>query len=230
MFKGMSRNYKGARDNFALARDELRQAGAAFDETRSNLNGDSSSGRAQNALPASLSGDLGAARGFVGLGKLKANAGAQNRVRNLFTPDAPTGGGGGSGKARQEVDQVAAAYERMNAQMAETIALFGKTTEVAKVRYDLENGELSKLTEGQKTEILQKAAQIDLLKEQADAQAEATKTREAEQQALEQHQETVKSLLEDIAFETELTSLNNDERERAIQLRYANVDAASAEG
>lgn len=75
-------------------------------------------------------------------------------IKPLFSPDAKTGGG----SKKRDVDEIGDAYRRMNAQMAETIALFGQTSEVAKLRYDLENGELSKLDAARKSELLTQAA------------------------------------------------------------------------
>lgn len=51
-----------------------------------------------------------------------------------------------------------------------------------------------------------------------------------EAEARKKAKEIVDQTLADIAFETQLMGLNNLEREKAIALRYANVDAASAEG
>lgn len=146
-------------------------------------------------------------------------------VGDLYTPDAPAGA-----KGKKNIDEVAQAYERMNAQMAETIALFGQTTEVAKVRYDLEHGDLAKLDAAKKSELLQQAASIDLLKEEADEKDKLKKLDDDRLESIKQHKKDIKQLLDDIAFETELTKLNNDERERAIALRHANADAASEEG
>lgn len=66
-------------------------------------------------------------------------------------------GGSKAKAAKKDVDEIGDAYRRMNAQMSETIALFGQTTEVAKVRYDLEHGELAKLDPLRKGELIQLA-------------------------------------------------------------------------
>lgn len=51
-----------------------------------------------------------------------------------------------------------------------------------------------------------------------------------EQQVLEQRRAAVNRLLEDMQAEIEISQLSGVEKEKAIALRYANVDAASAEG
>lgn len=79
------------------------------------------------------------------------------------------------------------------------------------------------------------------LREQAEQRGEAydeiQRVYKAEQQDLadiaeakEKAKEIVDQTLADIAFETKLLGLNNLEREKAITLRWANVDAASEEG
>lgn len=152
-----------------------------------------------------------------------------------FTPDlsalfSPTPkGGGGAKKHKADVDEVAEAYKRMNAQMAETIALFGNTTEVAKVRYDLEHTELSKLSAEKKQVLLDQAAELDGLKERQKVKEEAEKLAKEEAEQIEQHKKSVKDLLADIAFETSLIGLNNDEREKMIALRSLNGEATADE-
>lgn len=133
-------------------------------------------------------------------------------------------------KATKEVDKLGEAYERMKAQMAETIALFGQTSEAAKVRYDLEHGELAKLSDEKKKELIQQAEKIDALNAEKEVREKMIEIDEAEMKAAEQHRKDIAQLIDDIKFETSLLSLNNDEREKAIVLRQANASAATAEG
>jgi hypothetical protein len=148
--------------------------------------------------------------------------------------DKPKGssGGGGSGvsAAAKEAEQLLASYDRLAASMAEQIALFGVTGEAAKVRYDLENGELAKLSEAQKSALITQAEKIDAMKLEKDLQDAAAKVVEQETKAYESHQEAVAKQLDDMEFENSLIGLNNEAREKAIALRWAGVDAMSAEG
>ena len=74
-----------------------------------------------------------------------------------------------------------------------------------------------------------KAAE-ELLKRQHEQMEELQRLASEERQEMKRAKEIVDQTLADIAFETKLIGLNNLEREKAIALRYANVEAASAEG
>lgn len=164
----------------------------------------------------------GGGRGFSYQGK---RSGYADMVGDLFTPAAKEGGA----KHKAAVDQVAQAYERLKAQMAETIALYGQTTEVAKLRYDLENGELAKLSQAKKDELLLQAQKIDQLNAEKELAEQRKKLMEEEEREIAAHRDSVKQLLDDIAFETSLMGLNNDERERMIALRGLNGEATAEE-
>jgi phage-related minor tail protein len=55
-------------------------------------------------------------------------------------------------------------YKRLIKQQKEQIALQGQNTELAKVKYQVSQGELASLTEAQKKTLLQNAALIDQVK------------------------------------------------------------------
>lgn len=74
-----------------------------------------------------------------------------------------------------------------------------------------------------------KAAE-ELLKRRHEQMEELQRLAAEERLERQRAKELVDQTLADIAFETKLLGLNNLEREKAIALRYANVDAASAEG
>lgn len=125
---------------------------------------------------------------------------------------------------------LADSYLRMNAQLKEQVALYGKTGEEVRLRYQLENGELSKLTAVQKDSLIVQAQRLDQLKAEDEARQKAIQAEQDETDAIKEHQKAVSDLLADIAFETKLLGLSRVEKEKEIALRYANVDAASAEG
>jgi hypothetical protein len=153
----------------------------------------------------------------------------------------------GKSDAEKEAERLAEAYKRLEDSLKEQIALHGETTEVAKLRYELENGELAKLTKGQKDHLLglaeQRDAQIEAEKVAEDGKQlteslltpteelnklreEAAKLLEAGaiaqetyNRAIESYKEPGQQMLEDLQFELELLRMTNAERATAIQLR-----------
>jgi len=176
------------------------------------------------------------------------NAAYRNRDQGPAAPAARGGepldativvhGGEGFGKGsgskaravKSEAEQATEALKRMNEQMAETIALYNQKSEVEKATYAIEHGEYQKASQEQKDLYLAKAQALDQLAAEKRAREEAIRLEEEEREAAERHSKAVKDLLEDIKFETYLTSLSNEEKEKAIALRQVNADAASAEG
>lgn len=67
---------------------------------------------------------------------------------------------GGKSEAEKTVDT----YDKLIKQQKEQIALAGQNTELAKVKYQVSQGELASLTEAQKKTVLQNAALIDQVK------------------------------------------------------------------
>lgn len=127
--------------------------------------------------------------------------------------------------ATKEVDQLDESYKRLIESMKEEIALFGQTTEVAKLRYDLESGELAKLAEPKKQELLALAQQIDSMKELAELEKAAADFNKQESKRLKEALEDNESLIEAMQFEYELLGMTNKERERELALRQLNIDA-----
>lgn len=65
---------------------------------------------------------------------------------------------------KTEVEKTEDVYKRLIKQQKEQIALQGQNTELAKVKYQVSQGELASLTEAQKKTVLQNAALIDQVK------------------------------------------------------------------
>ncbi|GAB3388098.1 phage tail tape measure protein [Lysobacter fragariae] len=126
---------------------------------------------------------------------------------------------GKKSEAEQEVERLQKAYESLKGSQQEQIALFGKTGEAAKVRYDLEHGELSKLSEEKKADLLAGAERLDQLAKEA----EATKK-------LEETKERVGNVLKDIQSEIDLLGKSAEYQDTYNKLKYAGVDANSAFG
>jgi hypothetical protein len=77
----------------------------------------------------------------------------------------------GKTEEQRELEQLQASYDSLNGRMREQIALFGMTGESAKVRYDIEHGELQKLSETQKQALTEQAGWLDWLQEMADIES-----------------------------------------------------------
>ncbi|UFM70445.1 phage tail tape measure protein [Leclercia adecarboxylata] len=65
---------------------------------------------------------------------------------------------------KSEAEKTADTYDKLIKQQKEQIALQGQNTELAKVKYQVSQGELASLTESQKKTLLQNAALIDQVK------------------------------------------------------------------
>ena len=157
----------------------------------------------------------------------------QDRVNKfLQNPTGRTGSSKKAGKsdAEKEAESLQRAYESMNERLKEQVALFGETTEAAKLRYELENGELSKLTQLQKDELLARAENLDAMKLQAELQDAADKRVLDEVKAFEDRRKQFQDQLSDMEFENQLITMNNRDRQVAIEQRYAGVEAMSEEG
>jgi hypothetical protein len=184
----------------------------------------------------------------------------EKRLAGFFATGGRTDKPKKSGKsdAEKEAEQLKAAYDRMNASLAEQVALFGETTEAAKVRYELENGELAKLTDTQKAGLIAQAETLDALKEEKQLQedgkrliesllepfeqvnaerAEAAKLLEAGAIAQEDYNRAIEAsltpaeqLLEDLQFEISLLGKTRDEQELLTEARLLGAEAATEQG
>ena len=132
-------------------------------------------------------------------------------------------GGGGKSDDEREAEQLKAAYDRMNDSLAEQIALFGQDGNAAKLRYDIENGELSKLTQTQKDYLIGQAEKLDEMER-------VRKTQDATIEALAKEKDAIESVLLDIADETAALDLSNEQLEIRNRLLRAGVDANSEWG
>lgn len=65
---------------------------------------------------------------------------------------------------KSEAEKTAETYDKLIKQQKEQIALAGQNTELAKLKYQVSQGELASLTEAQKKTVLQNAALIDQVK------------------------------------------------------------------
>lgn len=192
--------------------------GAGFNQATGNV--PVSGGRARNPRGGSNRPETGG--NFSGLNE-SVNRFLQNE------DDASKKAARGTRKVRTEVDQLKQSYDNLTASLSEQIALFGQTTEVAKLRYDLENGELAKLNPAQKEYLLGLAEQLDTKRRLAELQEAADEAVRRESEAFEENRKANKELIADMKFELDLLSMTNEQRQEAIALRYLSADATAEE-
>ncbi|MGY3265161.1 hypothetical protein [Lysobacter sp. HA35] len=128
-----------------------------------------------------------------------------------------------------EANAVEQAYQRINKQLAEQIALFGKTGEAARLRYATESGELSKLPPALKDQLVQRAEYLDSLEREQDAMRESARLADEEGQRLDRERESRTQLLGDMQFELDLTRMTNQEKNAAIAIRNAHAEGINNE-
>lgn len=130
---------------------------------------------------------------------------------------------GGKSDEEKEAERLQKAYESLNKSLTERVALFGQEGEAAKVRYEIENGELQKLTRAQKDELLQRAEKLDMMNAEKDLQEKLA--------ALDERRvEATKDILADNAFELEMLGKTVEQQEILNKLRYAGATANDAYG
>lgn len=157
----------------------------------------------QAALRKALGGQPGRSRGAGRGGKSEAQKAAEEAAR----------------AAQQLQDR----YDGLITSQKEQIALFGDTSEAAKVRYATEFGDLSKLADAQKALLIANAQKLDTMREEADVQRDLDS-------ANARREEVQKQLLDDIAYERDTIGMTNDQLEIYNRLKWAGVDANSAFG
>lgn len=135
----------------------------------------------------------------------------------------------GKSDAEREAESLARAAQSMNERLAEQIALFGQTSEAARVRYEVELGGLQALDSATKATLIGKAEQLDQLREEKELRDAADDAVKREGEAYERNQENIQKLIADMEFELALLGMTNKEREREIALRYAGADATDAQ-
>jgi hypothetical protein len=131
--------------------------------------------------------------------------------------------------ADKEASRLKETYDSLTASMEQQIAMFGKTGEEAKLRYEIESGELIKLTQAQKDQLLVLAEQIDTQERLSELQGAADEAVKRESEAFAENTKANKEFIADMEFELALIGMTNEAREKAIALRYLNADATEEE-
>lgn len=132
--------------------------------------------------------------------------------------------------AQREAKRLLDLFESTKASMEEQIALFGQVGQEAKVRYDIEHGELKKLDQAQKEYLITLAQRSDEQERLKDLQDAADDANRREQERYKDAIREGKDLVDTMKFELELMRMTNSERETAIQLRGLEVEAIQQYG
>lgn len=242
----IKQSFIGAKDFASASASEFSSALGRFtDEPKP------SSGYSLDYVPKNISGP--SSRGTLS----KKDRETQAAARSLYMPeisDKPAK----IKKEKTEIEKLLSSYQSLEDSLKSQVALYGEKTEVAKLTYDLENGELSKLDGAQKQNLLNLAEELDA-KNEADKKTQEGKalteslisplekineerakakelldagaiSQETYNRAMEASFAPAKQLLEDIKFESELIKLTNAERETAIQLRGMDTDSINKYG
>jgi len=157
-------------------------------------------------------------------------------LRDYF---ANTGGGnkgkkpsGGKSDAEKEADKLKAAYDRMNESLTEQIGTFGLVGEAAKVRYQIENEDLSKLdaatrklVEAKQAEALANAEKLDQMNLMKELESAAAKTADEEYKRITDGIKATDEFIDQLKFELELRGMTNLVMEKAIALRHLDANA-----
>jgi hypothetical protein len=219
VLQGLFGDFKGAAEAFRNSRREFLQAGVEF-----GIIDGPTAAKTPGRIPATR------VRGGRGMG-----ADLKKGPDLSFLTDGPSASAksgkksSGLSEAEKDAKRLDEAYHSLNDRMAETIALFGKTSEEAKVRYDLEHGELAKLSEAKKGELIDQAKTLDLLEREKVFLDERNK---AEEERLKLHadaQDAVADLLSDMQFELDLLGKTNAERITANELRRIGIGLTEEE-
>ena len=142
----------------------------------------------------------------------------------------PKGGGGGKSEAAKEADQLTQSYERMVAQLTEQAAMVGVVSEVEKLRYELNNGEMAKLSEGQKNELLNLAQIAEFRKEDYEELQKSIKAEDDRLSAIDDATKAYEEVNLSITDQIKLLGMSADEQELWNALAWAGVEADSERG
>lgn len=127
-------------------------------------------------------------------------------------------------------DEVLKRYEQLAANLAQQIALYGDVSEVAKVRYEIEHGNLQGLNEEQRKHLEGLAAELDALEIRAEREQELAALRELiGKQADERRQSELEALdLEKERYELQLENLREFREEELLTNEEYNELAVQA--
>lgn len=206
--------------DFSRVTNAFAQGRSAF--FGSNEQSSSSGGRARNARGGSNRPETG--------GNVAGLQSSINRfLSNEETKKVSASRRAGLSDEQREAQKLKQSYDSLVASLTEQAALLGVTTEAAKLRYDLENGELAKLTPAQKEYLLGLAGELDAKRQLQEMQQAADEAVRRDSEAYEANRAANADLIAQMEFELSLIGMTNEAREKAIALKYLTADATEEE-
>ena len=125
-------------------------------------------------------------------------------------------------------DKRISAFERLNARLEEQVALYGKVGLEARIRYQIENGQIEGLTDSQGKVLIGLAKELDLKKKLSDQAKEQASIQEKLQAAAEKQAESEKKSFDRLQefLKTE-EQLVEESYKRRLEIILANTEAGS---
>jgi len=130
---------------------------------------------------------------------------------------------------QKAIEALERAYASMNGQLERQIALFGDSSNAARVAYEIQSGGLKGLSDQQRSVITEQAEWLDWLEEMADIEKVWADAASDAAEAAAEWQKNIDGVLADLEFEAELIGMSNKQREMEIMLRRLNIDATNEE-
>jgi hypothetical protein len=151
--------------------------------------------------------------------------------------------GGGTGKSRaaggrsagksdgeREAESLLQSYQSLVRQQEQRIALFDKEGEAARIAYETTRGELAKLDEPSKKALQSNAEWIDQLEDMKALDEVWAQAADERTERIRRQSEAVQQLLKDLEDEVEMLKLSTQAQEVYNNLKWAGVQASTAEG
>lgn len=133
--------------------------------------------------------------------------------------------GGGKSEAEREAESLKRSYESLMESMHERIELFGKEGEAARVRYQVEFGELSNLTPELQANVIARAEQYDQMVRMEDMQKAADKAVEDATKKYQDERDAINELVASLQAEALWLAATTDERYRLEAAQLAGAAA-----
>lgn len=203
--------------NEGSVRDGMRKVSAAFEQGQRDLDRliERQNSPFRNVVSGASTVPAGGGRG------------PDRGLAGMFA-DAPKGGGGKS-EAERQAERLQNAYDGLMSRMHETIELFGKEGEAAKVRYEIEHGALKGLSEPLAQLAIQRAEQIDSMRELAELQKAADEAVKAQTKEYQDEKQRVDEFVKSLKDEVMWLAATTDQRYRLEAAQIAGKHATAEE-
>lgn len=161
----------------------------------------------------------------------KTDKGVDDRVARALS----SGGGAakkdrktGLNEEQKKAEELKRAYESLNAQLNEQIALFGKDGEAAKVAYETQYGALIGLTQLQKDQLITQAEKLDTMRDEAELAKELQKEHDARVKQAEEVLEGIEAERETLGMSAEQWEIYNNVKRAGANASKETIAAITA--